>query len=129
MNNFRNMKEPNLLKLKYEEAYSFSDGLALVKQGGKFGFIDITGKEIVVPIYDTIRNFKEGMIAVGIKKQVAEDICVIRWGLIDKNKKVVVPLIYDEVTDFSEGLAVVKLDDSWGYVQIDGTVKEWSINK
>ena len=91
--------------------------------------IDISGKEIIVPTYDFICNFKEGLAAVGIKKKVAEDIFVIRCGFIDKNNKVVVPLIYDEVKDFREGLSSVKMADRWGYVLTDGTVTGWSIDK
>ena len=43
----------------YDYIWDFEDGIAKIKLNGKFGFIDITGNEVVAPIYDTIRNFLE----------------------------------------------------------------------
>jgi len=36
----------------FEWAESFHDGLALVKTGGKWGFIDNTGKMVIEPQFD-----------------------------------------------------------------------------
>ena len=42
----------------------FSENLAGVKVGGKWGFIDNSGKEAAPPIYDKVGPFLEGMAAV-----------------------------------------------------------------
>lgn len=42
----------------------FSDGLAVVKKDGKYGFIDRTGKEVIPLIYDDAYGFYDGLAAV-----------------------------------------------------------------
>ena len=41
-----------VIPCKYDDASSFSEGLAKVKKSGKYGFIDKTGREVVPFIYD-----------------------------------------------------------------------------
>ncbi len=55
-----------VIPFKYDEAKSFSEGLALVKLNGKWGFIDKTGKEVGIPLgkYDNVMSFSEGLAAV-----------------------------------------------------------------
>jgi hypothetical protein len=43
-----------LLEPQFEYAEDFSDGVALVRSGGKIGYIDTTGKFIIPAIYNTI---------------------------------------------------------------------------
>jgi hypothetical protein len=44
----------------------FSEGLAPVQVGGKFGFIDKTGKMVIPPKYDDAFSFSEGLALVKI---------------------------------------------------------------
>ncbi len=97
----------------YDDAWSFSKGLAKVMKNGKWGYIDKTGKEIIPCIYDSTYKFSEGLAEV--KKNG-------KWGYIDKTGKEVIPCIYDEADNFSEGLAGVIKNGKWGY--IDKTGKE-----
>jgi hypothetical protein len=48
----------------YDDARSFSEGLAAVKKDGKYGFIDKDGKEAVPCIYDYAESFIEGLAKV-----------------------------------------------------------------
>ncbi|MDR1484764.1 MAG: WG repeat-containing protein, partial [Planctomycetaceae bacterium] len=41
-----------VIPAKYDHAYGFTKGLARVKLGDKYGFIDTTGKEIIPLKYD-----------------------------------------------------------------------------
>lgn len=50
---------------KYEDAKAFSDGLAAVKSGGKWGYIDESGKTAIPLKYDFAGRFKEGVAVVG----------------------------------------------------------------
>lgn len=50
---------------KYEDARSFSEGLAAVKQGGKWGYIDTDGKTVISFQYDMAQRFSEGLAVVG----------------------------------------------------------------
>ena len=48
-----------ILEPKYEEAKAFSQGLAPIKQDGKWGFIDISGNQIVEPSFSFIGTVSE----------------------------------------------------------------------
>ncbi|MDO4269639.1 MAG: WG repeat-containing protein [Eubacteriales bacterium] len=48
----------------YERVGNFSDGRAAVKQNGKWGYIDETGKMVVKPKYDWAGPYSEGVTVV-----------------------------------------------------------------
>ncbi|MCO5240938.1 MAG: WG repeat-containing protein, partial [Chitinophagaceae bacterium] len=78
----------------------FSEGLAAVKgYGGKWGFIDKTGKEVIKCTYDNVYGFKDGIAWVEYKDD---------WGLIDKTEKVLLPFCYNQAISLGEGLYKVK---------------------
>lgn len=60
---------------QYYYAGDFSEGLATVIVGGKYGFIDKTGKQVIPCLYDDAWNFSEGLARV----EVGE-----KWGFVDK---------------------------------------------
>ena len=72
---------------KYDWVGSFSEGLAKVKLGDKYGFIDKTGKEVVPPKYDDLVFFSKGLAKVELDGQ---------WGLVDRTSKEIIPCVYDE---------------------------------
>lgn len=43
----------------YDYARDFSEGLVEVKQNGKYGIIDKTGKVVIPLMYDSVGNFSE----------------------------------------------------------------------
>ena len=47
--------EANSLILKYDNAWSFHEEMAVVALQGKYGFIDRNGKEVIPLIYDEIK--------------------------------------------------------------------------
>jgi hypothetical protein len=52
--------------------------MAEVKTGGKWGFIDKTGKEVIPPVYDYVGAFYEGLARVEKNR---------KCGFIDKTGK------------------------------------------
>ena len=57
-----------MAKPKYDEIYSFSNGMAKVRVGdeetGKYGYINDKGKTVVQPIYDAAEDFHDGKAVV-----------------------------------------------------------------
>jgi hypothetical protein len=127
-----------IIPFNYDGALSFSCGLAAVNVGGrhqfttydysigiyrvlggKWGFVDRTGVEVIPLKYDEVRPFVEDMAAVRLKN---------KWGFIDKTGTEVTPFKYDEVKDFSKGMAAVKITtrqsnietEKWGFVNKTG---------
>jgi hypothetical protein len=54
----------------FDEAETFSEGLAKVKIGNKWGFIDDDGKIAIKPIFDEVASFNDSTAWVRIGKQV-----------------------------------------------------------
>jgi len=100
-----------IIELKYDDTWNFSEGLAVVKKDGKWGYINKEGKEITELKYDDTGDFSEGLAVV--KKDG-------KWGYINKEGKEIIELKYDYTWNFSEGLAVVKKNDKWGYINKEG---------
>lgn len=97
----------------YEDAYSFSEGLACVALNGKYGYIDTEGNEVVPFVYDAAAPFSEGLAY--FEKEGA-------YGFIDKEGREVFRLDCDSVSSFHEGLAFFSIDGKYGYIDKTGTV-------
>lgn len=48
-------------KTDYNEIGSFSDGIAICKKDGKYGYVDSTGAEILKPVYEWATNIDNGI--------------------------------------------------------------------
>jgi WG containing repeat len=94
-------------------AGSFSEGLAAIKQGGKIGFIDKTGKTVIVPQFSEVYRYREGLAAVKQGK---------RWGFLDKTGKIVIPPQYEIAYGHFEGLAAVRDGGKWGFIDKTGAM-------
>lgn len=78
----------------------------------KFGFIDITGKQIIPPIYDEVNVFKENF-AVVMKEGLT--------GIINTKGEVVIPLSNRLFGDYyvSEGLIPVISNKLYGFLNLE----------
>lgn len=90
-----------------------TDDFVKFQRGGKWGFKDKRGKELIPPIYDEVFNFKEDMACVE-RKQL--------FGYIDRNNELVIPYRYDCAGSFSGGYACVGDADKCGYINKQGEV-------
>ena len=52
---------------RYEDAKPFTEGLAAIKENGKWGYIDTQGNTVIPCQYDLAFPFSEGLAIVGVK--------------------------------------------------------------
>ncbi len=108
----------------YDGAKAFSEDLAAVKIGNKWGFIDKSLKEVVPFKYDEVKNFSEGMAAVAINGELNKDGEYDHiWGFVDRSGKEVVSPKYDYVEgQFVDGSIAVRSakDGMWGAINKKG---------
>lgn len=99
---------------QFDEARSFSEGLAAVCQNKKWGFIDKSGKIIINPQFEETSDFHMGKAAFGNGDQM---------GFIDNQGKYIINPQFDEALSFSEGLSVIKSGDDFGYIAESGKIE------
>jgi hypothetical protein len=107
-----------VIAYKYEDAVSFSNGLAEVKLNGKWGIINKKGKEVIPIKYEEIVN--GGLVAVKLNG---------KWGFLTKKGKEIVSPKYEDISKFAvfsggEGTAKVKLNGDWIYIDNKGNQVE-----
>ena len=54
----------SFIEPQFDEAWSFSEGLARVKIGSKWGYIDRTGEMVIKPQFDYVQSFSKGLAMV-----------------------------------------------------------------
>jgi len=128
-----------VIKFKYDDARNFHEGYCPVnigsvtetgylfddddekfvsKRGGKWGFVNKSGKEICPIKYSLVKDFAEGMANVTIEGEHY----TLYSGYINQNGEEQIPLIYDQTESFNEGLAAVQLNKKCGYIDKTGKV-------
>lgn len=111
-------------EIRYDEVKNFHNGLAAVKIGNKWGFINKTGQVVIDPQFDMVSSFYEGVAAIAIENMV---------GYIDtKGKMVIEPRfrlkhessLYEDSDNwnFSEGLAAVIDFEKREYIDKSGQI-------
>lgn len=96
------------------EEEGFHEGLALIGDVGKKGFIDKTGRVVIAPRFGYGYGFQNGITAV------SEDNEGNRWGFIDKTGQWVIPPHFDWADPFEEGLAAVNRKRDCGFIDRTG---------
>jgi hypothetical protein len=91
----------------------FSEGLAGVLFGAKWGFVDTAGKWVIKPMFEEVSRFDHGYAPARLEN---------RWGFIDRKGLYVINPNFDGARPFSEGLAPVKKGDSWGFIDVKGNL-------
>ncbi|WP_235596447.1 WG repeat-containing protein, partial [Leptospira weilii] len=99
-----------IIPSQFDNAHSFSEGLAAVQIGKKWGFIDKTGNFVIPPQFYNANSFSEGLAAVQICEEGSDNGCgKWKWGYIDKTGNVAIQPQFYNADSFSEGLAVVEI--------------------
>jgi hypothetical protein len=89
----------------------YQDGMAMVVQNERYGFIDRDGQLMVSTQYDEARPFSHGMAAIKLNG---------RWGFVDKNEKIAASPNYTEVLDFTGDATAGKRDGKWAFIDRSG---------
>jgi WG containing repeat len=97
----------------YQVARPFREGLAAIKQGGKWGYLDKTGKMAIEPQFAEALRFSEGLAAVKNGD---------KWGYIDKSGKMAIAAQFETAYQHEGGLAAVKQDGKWGFIDATGNM-------
>jgi hypothetical protein len=137
-----------VIPFQYKYAGPFHQGMAIVRLGDKFFFINSNGTRIT-PEFDGAFDFSENLAAVMARENVgyirrdgsfalqpvhqsasgidfSEGLVAVRVdgraGFMDKAGGIVIEPKYDDVYPFSDGLAPVELNGKWGYIDKAGSV-------
>lgn len=107
-----------IIQPKFDFAYPFSEGFAVVAINNKAGYINKAGKIVIPLIYRTAGPFSDGLARVGLGTALEYK----GQHFINRMGKSVFPLKYELPHDFSEGLAPFELDGKWGFINKVGEI-------
>ncbi|MBA3706315.1 MAG: WG repeat-containing protein [Bacteroidetes bacterium] len=103
---------------KYDAAGPFCNGLARVKKGIKWGYIDTLGRVIVPIKYNEVENFYGGVARVRMNLGGSKG---SRWGLIDSTGREVRKPSFTFIGPFIDGKAqVTSIEDGEFYMNKEG---------
>ncbi len=102
-----------VVPFKYDAILEFDHGLAPVRVGEKWGYINKTGNEVVGLIYGPGYH---GKTSEGLTWQMKDG----KAGFIDTMGKIAIPFIYDLGTQFLNGFAQVRKSGKWIYIDHQG---------
>lgn len=104
-----------LIEARYDFAYPFVEGLAVVELNRKMGYIDEriddTEKFVIEPRFDSAFNFSQGLARVRIGK---------KYGYINKMGTIVIGMDYDDAADFRNGIAKVRISNQVFFIDSSG---------
>lgn len=100
------------IKPRFEDARDFYNGLAAVKHNGRWGYINKTGDFVVEPQFAEAWDFKDGKTLM-VKTDKG-------YGYINRVGEFLVQPVFDNAEPFFRQYARVAIDDSFGYIQING---------
>ncbi len=124
----------------------FYEDLAAFEMNGKFGFINKNHEWEILPEYDQVWPFRNGiakvkktgqwiyinrlgkeMLDVQLDSYSSADKALLfkkskdeRWGFVNSEGEWIISPVYDDVKSFSEGLSPVKVNEKWGYINMKG---------
>jgi hypothetical protein len=139
--------EGRTLREGVEECAPFEEGLAPIRIGGKYGYIDRRATMIIVPQFDSASPFSEGVACVMESGQqwlidcqgrriaqiegrlerfseglaVAYDRTTKKYGYIDTCGKPVIAPQFGMAAPFHEGLAAVEMGEKYGFINRQGS--------
>ena len=96
-----------------------SEGLIRFKIGihpkCRCGFIDVTGKIVIPPVFTNVRDFHNGIARVKVGNWATG-----KWCFINKSGEIIISCLYNEPRKFSDGYSKVILNGEWCFIDITG---------
>ncbi|MFC5411502.1 WG repeat-containing protein [Larkinella bovis] len=104
-----------LIPCMYQAIMPFSQGLAAVKHGDYWGFVDLANTFIVPAIYEQVKSFSDGLAAVRVDG---------KWGFIDLEGNTIIDCVFQEVVSFHANRAFARYTnrDSWAILDNMGSI-------
>jgi len=96
---------------RFDFAWGFSDGFAVVKLDGKWNLINTEGKLLSNQWFECVGDFNEGFAVVVLDG---------KYNFINTEGDILFEQWFDDAGSFSEGFAAVKLDGKWNYINTEG---------
>lgn len=120
---FINSHFDEVIPFNYQDAKSFVNGLAAVREyqnygDGKWGFIDKAGKLIIGHKFDNAYSFSKVSFDPDIHLAAIE--LNKKWGFIDKKGNLIIDCKFEEVYSFNNEIAAVYIDRKWGFINSKG---------
>jgi WG containing repeat len=141
-------KDGKVLVGGFDGAKDFSEGLAPIIVGAKWGYLDLLGNIAIEPRYEYVGPFVDGVADVELDGQtsyihkdgttflslpagirgvsIVDGRAVIwrgeKYGISDEIGNIIVSPKYGDIKEFSEGLAAFRTGIWWGYLDRDGIV-------
>ncbi len=111
---------------QFDEVKPFSEwGLAAVRKGKLWGFVDESGKLVQEPQFDLVESFSEhGCAKVRVTTAEGNQL----WGLVNSKGVLVAKPEWGEVQDQIHGFTPVSKAGKWGYLDASGKLAipcEW----
>lgn len=106
-------KGQELTSAIFEEAFEFTEGLAVAKLCGKWHVIDNSGRKIFETEFETVKPFSHGLAAFRNEG---------KWGYLDAVGKVIIEPRFEKASSMHEGLAAVRLAGKYGFIDTSGQV-------
>ena len=104
-------------KPEYEVVGDIKYGLALVKNGMLYGYMNAKGEYVIEAQFEEACDFSEGVAAVKVND---------KWGYIDTTGKFVIAAQYQEARSFGENeyhnYARVQINNKWGVINKSGQI-------
>ncbi len=98
---------------RFDHAYQFREGLAIIRLDKLAGYISTQGDVVIAPQFgDESQNFGEGLASV----QFASG----KVGFINKQGDVAIAPRFDSASSFQDGYALVKVNKKFGYIDRQG---------
>ena len=103
----------NLCELWFDEVWPFHDGVALVRIGGKTGYVKADGGWFLEPQWDDAWEFANGVAVVAQGDKLT---------YIDTAGRMLASPIFDQADAFTEfGVGRVRIGERYGLLRSDGT--------
>jgi hypothetical protein len=102
-----------IINCQFDGAWDYSNGMAIVNFGGKYGVIDENGKYLINPQYSEIRTDKDMFLVKQDEK----------WGWVDTKGNVLINLQFSEAISFENNdLTSVQTGKLFGYIDKKGKI-------